>query len=80
MDLATWLSEHDLTDAAFAGRVGVSQTTISRVRRGVQMPEARLIDRIEAVTDGKVTAADLFASVRAAKRAGDERQHAGMLA
>lgn len=67
MDLATWLDEHDLTDAAFAEQVGCNQTTINRARRGVTMPEAGLIDRIEEATDGGVTAADLFATVRAVR-------------
>lgn len=69
MDLAKWLDEHDLTDAAFAERVGCNQTTINRAKRGITMPEAGLIDRIEGATNGAVTAADLFATVRAAKRA-----------
>lgn len=72
MDLATWLTEHGLTDAAFAERVGCNQKTINRARRGVTMPEASLIERIEEATDGEVTVVDLFAAVRAAKRASAE--------
>lgn len=68
MKLSAWLLDHRLTDAAFASRVGASQTTINRVRRGVQMPEIGLIDRIEAFTEGAVTAMDLVAACREAKR------------
>lgn len=69
MDLATWLTQNEMTDAAFADRVGCNQKTINRARRGLTMPEVALIERIEEVTAGEVTVADLFEAVRAAKRA-----------
>lgn len=69
MNLATWLSEHRLTDAAFGAKVGASQTTINRVRRGVQLPDLSLMDRIEECTAGAVTAGDLVATCREARRA-----------
>lgn len=68
MDLATWLTQHEMTDAAFAEQVGCNQKTINRARRGLTMPEAGLIERIEEATAGKVTVSDLFSAVRAAKR------------
>lgn len=59
-----------LTDAAFAGRVGMSQSQINRLRRGASSPDWETIEKIKGATDGQVTADDWAAQAveRAASR------------
>ncbi len=66
MLLSDWLQVRSLTDAAFAAVTGCGPTTVNRIRRGATMPEASLIARIVAATDGQVTANDLFDAYQAA--------------
>ncbi|WP_018261562.1 helix-turn-helix domain-containing protein [Methylobacterium sp. WSM2598] len=60
MDLATYLSAHDLKPANFAARIGVPASTITRILRGERDPRGATIRKIVAGTDGAVTAADLL--------------------
>lgn len=59
MRLSDYFSREDnLTDAAFAGRVGMSQSQINRLRRGESSPDWATIEKIKNATDGLVTADD----------------------
>lgn len=58
MKLSHYLEQHDMTDAAFAEKVGMSQSQISRLRREVSRPSWEAVTAIEAATNGKVLATD----------------------
>ena len=58
MKLAEYLSQEKLTDEAFGALVGMSQSQISRIKRGVSRPSWETLAAIERVTDGSVRAAD----------------------
>ncbi|MFE1598216.1 helix-turn-helix domain-containing protein [Methylobacterium sp. ID0610] len=60
MDLAAYLSEHDLKPANFAARIGVPASTITRILRGERDPRGATIRKIVEGTGGLVTAADLL--------------------
>lgn len=64
MTLAQYLSESDLTDAEFGAKVGVSQSQISRLKRGVSFPSPATAVRIAQATGGKVKPADWYASLQ----------------
>lgn len=68
MKLETYLKDNSLTDEAFASIVGVSQSQISRIKRGKSWPTRDLVNRIAEVTSGAVTANDL--AVVASEEAG----------
>lgn len=65
MELAEWMALKGLKDAALAEKVASTQTTISRVRRGLVMPEASLMERLMLATEWQVTPNDLFAKYTA---------------
>lgn len=58
MKLSQYLTDTKETDAAFAAKVGLSQSQISRLRRGLSNPSWDVVPVIEKVTKGAVTAAD----------------------
>lgn len=60
MTLADYLSSHQETRMAFAARVGVASSTISRLCRGETTPEAALVAAIVRETNGEVLPNDLF--------------------
>jgi transcriptional regulator with XRE-family HTH domain len=60
MRLADYLSTHRITQSAFAGRVGVTTSTISRLCRGQTPPSKDLISAIVRETGGAVLPNDLF--------------------
>jgi transcriptional regulator with XRE-family HTH domain len=49
-----------LTDAAFGEQVGLSQSQISRLRRGEARPSLAAVERIHRATRGKVSARDFM--------------------
>ena len=59
MTLAQYLAKNNLTQATFAVRMGVGQTTISRAASGLVL-SAKLARRIYWVTEGAVTPNDLL--------------------
>ena len=70
MKLATYLSEHDLTETAFAQSLGVAQVTINRYVRNDRFPDPETIERIAKATKQAVTVTDWYeqaAEHRAAK-------------
>ncbi|WAJ27572.1 helix-turn-helix domain-containing protein [Antarcticirhabdus aurantiaca] len=58
MKLSTYLAQHELSPAAFAVRVGVPASTISRILNGQRTPRLETIAKIAAVTDGAVSVSD----------------------
>lgn len=60
MTLADYLSQHRITQAAFAARVGVAPSTITRICRGQTRPGAPLVTAIVRETAGAVLPNDLF--------------------
>lgn len=60
MTLSEYLSERKITDEAFAAEVGISQSQISRLRRGISRPSWESVALIERATEGQVTASDFM--------------------
>lgn len=60
MTLDTYLTEHEITEASFAGLVGATQSTINRMRRQNQIPNRELMMAIYNATNGMVRADDFF--------------------
>ncbi|WP_181166233.1 helix-turn-helix transcriptional regulator [Mesorhizobium sp. B2-6-7] len=58
MKLAQYISDHEMTDEAFAVTVGMSQSQISRIKRGISRPSWDSVAAIERATGGQVTASD----------------------
>jgi len=58
MTLSEYLSKSEESDAAFAARVGLSQSQISRLRRLRSLPSWEAIKAIATATGNDVTAAD----------------------
>ncbi len=66
MRLHDWILANRVSEAELARRLTCTVSTVNRIRRGATMPEASLIARIVAATDGQVTANDLFDAYQAA--------------
>jgi transcriptional regulator with XRE-family HTH domain len=64
MTLEQYLTNEKLTDAEFGIRVGLSQSQISRIRRGISLPSWDAMERIEEGTSGAVTANDFRRKAR----------------
>lgn len=62
MTLAEYLSSKKLTDEAFAALVGMSQSQVSRLKRGLSKPSWASVAAIEAATAGEVRASDFMAA------------------
>lgn len=58
MKLEQYLAQEGLTLSAFAGTVGTTHATISRIVAGKRHPSGSLMRRIWEVTDGAVTPGD----------------------
>ncbi len=54
MKLQAYLAEADVKPSAFAVRLSVNPSTITRLIAGTRLPSGVLIKRIERVTDGLV--------------------------
>lgn len=63
MQLDDWLKAENLTEAAFAERIGVRQATVNRYRKGERYPDRRVMRRIMRETAGKVTPEDFLTLV-----------------
>lgn len=66
MRLDEWMLTNEVGDEVLATRVGYDRTTISRIRRGKRRPSWDLAERLQEVTDGKVTPNDFVAEGAAA--------------
>ncbi len=71
MKLAQYLSDQGLTDEAFAATVGISQSQISRLKRGISRPSWETLAAIEKVSGGLVTASDFLSGASASAPAED---------
>lgn len=58
MNLHQYLDQNAETDAAFGARAGLSQSQISRLRRGVSQPSFDAIRKIAKASNGLVGAED----------------------
>lgn len=67
MNLADYLSERKLTHKEFAGRIGVSAEAVRLYIEGRRMPRPGVMAKIAEVTEGRVTANDLYAQGAAAQ-------------
>lgn len=70
MRLNQYLSNRKLTDAAFAALVGMSQSQVNRLRRGLSQPSWDTVAAIEKATAGKVSASDFVPDLSSPKREG----------
>lgn len=59
MNLDEWLKKADLTETAFAKRIGLTQAAVNRYRRGQRTPSMRTARKIIEATSHEVTFADL---------------------
>lgn len=67
MTLDQYLTKTGETDAAFAGRAGLSQTQINRLKRGISSPSFETIKKIAKASKGKVKFADWAEQVKVEK-------------
>jgi DNA-binding transcriptional regulator YdaS (Cro superfamily) len=66
MKLTDFLASEKMTRADFACRIGVHPVTVSKWCSGAMRPGWAAIERIQAVTEGRVTAQDFMAAPTAA--------------
>lgn len=69
MDLADYMKEANLTDAALAERVGRDRTNVARWRTKRTRPDFDALVMIEEMSDGRVTARDFVVSAAAPEAA-----------
>jgi transcriptional regulator with XRE-family HTH domain len=62
MNLAAFLDQHCISDEAFAEKIGVERQTVHRYRSGERRPTWAVLEKIEKVTAGAVTANDFVAT------------------
>lgn len=74
MRLSAYLDARDETQAAFAKRAGLTDSTLSRVMSGAIAPSETVIEAIRTATAGEVTANDLFDARREARRAAAQQE------
>lgn len=60
MKLDQFLTENKLTLAVFAATIGMSPSTISRIRREHTLPDWRTLELIKRATNGAVTPNDFL--------------------
>jgi len=60
MKLADWLTENELSQTAFAQKIGSSQSQVARFAAGTRMPRKQTMRKIKLVTGGAVTANDFY--------------------
>lgn len=66
-----YLKEHDIEDEAFAEQVGLETTgrAVRKWKYGETMPRLPTAVRIQEITDGKVTVADLIPAAHPTEKA-----------
>lgn len=62
MILSDYLNQHDVSDRAFAERIGVSRQALHRYRTGKRTPKPPVMKRIREATGGAVTADDFIST------------------
>lgn len=63
MDLAAWMTETSTKPEAFAAAIPVHLVTVYHWQAKRKFPRIKHLRRIEALTDGRVTAADFVPSL-----------------
>ena len=63
MDLRTWRKRNGLTGAQLAELCGVAYSTLAGYENGSRRPRPKIAQRIEAATNGEVSAAELLGIV-----------------
>jgi transcriptional regulator with XRE-family HTH domain len=58
MTFDDWIKKSGLSEREVGGKLGVSQTAVNNYRRLQRIPEPDIRDKIEKMTDGKVTATE----------------------
>lgn len=60
MKLADYLAQQEISDSAFADRIGVSRQALWRYKSGDRRPEWDVLERIAHETSGQVTPNDFL--------------------
>lgn len=60
MQLSDYLEANGLTLADFAGRIGRTSATVSRIARGLHKPDWETMEAINRITNGTVTPNDFL--------------------
>ena len=60
MQLADYLREQNLSQAAFGERIGEPQQTVSRIAAGRSIPRPKIMAKIVEATGGAVTPNDFY--------------------
>jgi transcriptional regulator with XRE-family HTH domain len=60
MQLATYLSQKEISDGDFAEAIGVSRQAVHRYKTGERFPERAVLQKIAEATGGNVTANDFM--------------------
>jgi transcriptional regulator with XRE-family HTH domain len=60
MKLSEWLAAEKRTDKSLAAEMGVTRQTISRWRRGTDIPQKTKMAEIVRITGGKVQPQDFY--------------------
>lgn len=68
MILSDYLNQHDVSDRAFAERIGVSRQALHRYRTGQRTPKPPVMKRIREATGGAVAADDFISTAETAGR------------
>lgn len=63
MNLADYLSKHQISQASFAGKLGVSQGLVYQWLAGKRPVAAEQCPKIEAITNGEVRCEELNSNV-----------------
>lgn len=58
MRLSDWMEKHDYSPSLFAARIGVTYESVRRYCTGERIPRSAPMQKIVALTKGKVTARD----------------------
>ena len=60
MNLASYLSEHNLSPTVFARQINVAPSTIFRIISGERRPGIEIVAKIREATAGRVDVVDLL--------------------
>jgi transcriptional regulator with XRE-family HTH domain len=60
MTLNDWINKYGMSQVALARRLGVSEGTVSRIRRRIHTPTLDIAIRLQDVTNNEVGLADLI--------------------
>jgi len=69
MKLIDFIAATDTNETAFAQKLGVSQVTINRYVKNQRFPDPAMIERIEKLTNRKVTVTDWYRQAAEARSA-----------